>query len=66
MTLQVEYGMTSHCGNQSIEIDDRGTLTIIGDLRDCWRFDFIEELNAFREHLRDYGIFVTAGLVRIV
>jgi len=65
ITLKVQYGLSSFCGRQSIEIDDRGQLIIIGNLRDCTRDEFIEALNKFREHLKDFGIFVIAGLVSI-
>jgi len=65
ITLKVEYGWSSHWYDQRIRIDDRGQLIIIGDLRDCMKYEFVEELNKFTKHLQKYGIFIISGLVRI-
>lgn len=63
--LKVFYGTSTHYGDRRIQVDDRGQIIIIGDLRDCKRKEFIVELNKFIEHLRDYDIHIIDGLVKI-
>ena len=63
--LKVVYGSGTYNGNKSIVVDDRGQIVIIGNLRDCMKEEFVEALNEFRKTLRNYGIFITAGLVSI-
>ena len=63
--LKVFYGTSTHYGDKRIQVDDRGQIIIIGNLRDCKRKEFIVELNKFIKHLRNYGIHITDGLAKI-
>lgn len=48
-----------------LHIDDRGTLVLIGNLRDCNRDEFVRRLNIFLQTLNKYGIIIDSGLVSI-
>ena len=65
MTFLPFYGYSSDFGNMLLEIDDRGTLIITGDLRDCEREEFIQKLNIYIKELRKYGIRIVDGMVKI-
>ena len=59
------YGSSTHCGDLSLEVDDRGQLVMFGNLRDCNRKEFIRRLNIFIKTLYKYGLRIDSGLVKI-
>ena len=65
MTFLPVYGYSSTFGNMLLEIDDRGTLIITGDLRDCEREEFIQQLNVYITEIYKYGIRIVDGMVKI-
>lgn len=62
-------GMFASCPlsfGHNLTIREDAILTIVGELRDCYKDDFVATLNKFMQYLKDYyGIYVTAGLVKI-
>ena len=65
MTFLPFYGYSSDFGSMLLQIDDRGTLIITGDLRDCEREEFIQQLKVYITELYKYGIRIVDGMVKI-
>jgi hypothetical protein len=67
----LEVYFSPYCGASwmeeglTVEYDDRATLVMFGNLRDCYRDEFIDSLNAFIKILYKYGIGINGAVVKI-
>lgn len=52
-------------GGLTIHYDDRATLVMFGNLRDCYRDEFVESLNIFIKTLYKYGVGINGAIVKI-
>jgi hypothetical protein len=59
------FGASMYSDGISMHFDDRGTLVMFGNLRDCNREEFIMRLNIFLKSLSKHGIIVSDALVKI-
>ena len=65
MYISIQNSTVQSINDLHLYIDDRGTLVLIGNLRDCNRDEFVRRLNIFLQTLNKYGIIIDSGLVSI-